>query len=376
MPNTKPIPLVDLVRQYRSIETDIRSAIDGVLERGVFILGDEVRKFEKEFADYCGADYGIGVGNGTSALMLALLGLGVGLGDEVIVPVNTFIATAEAVAFVGATPVFVDASPETFNLDLECVRSRITAKTKGIIAVHLYGQPVDMDALLELARPRGLFVLEDAAQAHGASYKGRSIGALADAACFSFFPAKNLGAFGDAGMVVTSRKDIADFVAKYRDHGRTEKYVHERLGVNTRLDELHAAVLRVKLRYLSDWVESRRHVAEQYRALLDPEVVTLPPAPEWSQSAYHLFVIQCANRDGLRKSLGVQGIAAGVHYPLPLHLQPAFAYLGLSKGSFPVAERMAESILSLPIFAELTDEEVARVSAGVNSFLREGVLAR
>ena len=271
------IPLVDLGRQYRSIEPEITAAVAKVLDRGVFILGDEVRAFESEFAAFCGAKHGIGVGNGTTAIMLALLALGVGSGDEVIVPVNTFIATAEAVAILGAKPVFADVSAISFNLDVEGVANVITPKTKGVIAVHLYGQPVDLDPLLEFVRERGLFLIEDSAQAHGATYKGRSIGSFGDAATFSFFPAKNLGAFGDAGMVVTNREDVATFVAKFRDHGRTEKYIHDQVGINSRLDEIHAAVLRVKLRRLAEWVEARRRVAALYNSLLDTDLVLHRP---------------------------------------------------------------------------------------------------
>jgi len=348
------IPLVDLAAQYRALGPALEEAARRVLASTRYILGPEVESFEREFAAFCEVPHAIGVANGTDALELALRALQVGPGDEVITVPNTFIATQEAISATGARPVFVDVDPHTRTLDPRLIHPAITPRTRAILPVHLHGHPADMDPILAIARARGLAVLEDAAQAHGARYRGRPVGALGDAACFSFYPGKNLGAAGDAGAVTTARADVAARVRSLRNHGRTQKYLHDEEGRNSRLDELQAALLRVKLPHLAAWNARRRELAARYRAALSPRLA-LPPPADWAESVHHLFVIELDRRDAIAAALAERGIETGVHYPVPLHLQPASRHLGLPPGRYPVSEASAARMLSLPIYPELDD---------------------
>jgi len=362
------IPLVDLHAQYLTIKPEIDAAMQGVIARSAFIGGDEVRQFETEFAAYCEAKACVGVGNGTDALYLTLRALGIGPGDEVITVSHTFIATAEAISLTGARPVFVDVREDTMLMDPEAVEAAITPRTRALLPVHLYGQPCEMDRLLDLARLHGLKVVEDAAQAHGARWQGRRVGSLGDVACFSFYPGKNLGAYGDGGAVVSQDEDLIRRVRMLANHGRLEKYTHEIEGVNSRLDGLQAAILRVKLRHLDEWNAARRRHAAHYLEALRDSGVGLPVVHPDAEPVWHLFVVRVRERDRLQARLKEQGIATGVHYPLPLHQQPAYAYLGYPQGSFPVTEGLASAILSLPMFAELTEEGVERVVEELRSW--------
>jgi dTDP-4-amino-4,6-dideoxygalactose transaminase len=357
------IPLVDLKAQYARLKPEIDAAIARVLESSAFILGREVDEFEQAFAAYCGAQHAIGVASGTAALHLALLACGVERGHEVITTPHTFIATAEAIAQAGARPVFVDIDPTTYNLDPSLVEAAISPRTRAVVPVHLYGRPADMDGLLAVARRRGLRVIEDAAQAHGARYKGRRVGTLGDAGCFSFYPGKNLGAYGDGGMVTTDDPEIAHRIRMLRDHGRTDKYTHQVWGYGERLDALQAAVLGVKLRHLDAWNDARRRAATHYRILLEGCPVVLPADPSDGESVYHLFVIRARDRDRVLGELKAGGIGAGIHYPTPLHLQPACAHLGYRAGTFPHAEAAANEVVSLPLYPEMSPGQHERVAA-------------
>ena len=359
------IPLVDLKAQYQSIRGEIDAAVRHVLETTAFIMGPDVAEFEREFARFCGAKHAIGVASGTDALHLTLRACDVGPGDEVITTPFTFIATAEAISMCGARPVFVDIDPRTYNLDVSLVEEAISPRTKAILPVHLYGQPADVDPLLDIARRHSLFLVEDAAQAHGAGYRGRRVGTLADAACFSFYPGKNLGAYGDAGAVTTDDAELAATVRMLRDHGRRDKYEHLLIGFGSRLDTLQAAVLRVKLPHLEDWNARRRAIAARYDELLEGTRVARPLRPDWADPVYHLYVVRTADRAQLQRRLKEAGISSGVHYPIPLHLQPAYRGLGYAPGAFPHAERAAAEVLSLPVFPELSDDDVGRVAASV-----------
>ena len=356
------IPLVDLQTQYRSISTDINAAIERVLTNGSFIMGQEVREFEEAFAAHCGVGNAIGVASGTAAVHLALRACGIGSGDEVITPPFTFAATAEAVFHTGARPVFVDIDLDSYNLDPSRVEAAITPKTKAILPVHLYGQPLDMDALRHMAARHDLKVVEDAAQAAGAMYKDRRAGNLGDAACFSFFPAKNLGAYGDAGMVTTNDPHIAEQVRLLRDHGRHTKHEHIIVGYGERLDALQAAILAVKLRHLDDWNDRRRQVAARYRELLVGDGIELPLEMADVKHVYYLFVVRVQDRDALLARLRKAGIGAGIHYPIPLHLQPAFASLGHREGGFPCSEQAAREVISFPMYPEITNDQLDRVA--------------
>jgi len=330
------------------------AAIGRVVERADFILGEEVRQFEEEFARYCGVRYAVGTDSGVSALELTLRGYGVGPGDEVIVPAHTFIATASAVSFTGARPVLVDIDPWTFGLDPKRVEAALTSRTRVILPVHLYGHPVDLDPLLEIAQRHDLLVVEDACQAHGARYKGRRVGAWGVAGCFSFYPAKNLGAYGDGGVVVTDDAELAERLRMLRNYGQQEKYRHIFLGYNRRLDTLHAAILRVKLRHLDQWNEARRRIAVIYDEGLRGTVVRSPKVASNVEHVYHLYVVRTPARDALREHLAARGVATGLHYPIPIHLQEAYRDLGHRLGNFPEAERAAAEGLSLPIYPEMT----------------------
>ena len=373
----RSVPFVDLAVQYAAIEAEVDEASRRVLRKGDYILGHEVDNFEQEFAAYCESRYAVGLDSGTSALELALRAFEVGPDDEVITVANTFIATALAISYTGATPVLVDADPETATIDVGRIERAITERTKAIIPVHLYGQPADMDPIVELARWRELVVIEDACQAHGALYKGKRVGSLGDAAAFSFYPAKNLGAFGDGGAVTTNDERVADALRMLRNYGQREKYHHLLRGFNRRLDTLQAAVLRVKLRYLDDWNAARGRHAKLYTRILAGSGVATPVVAEYASSVWHLYVVQAEDRAGLKAHLEERGIATGIHYPIPVHLQPAYADLGHAAGDFPVAERQAEQILSLPMYAELTPEVLQYVVAAVREHASapSGVLA-
>lgn len=358
------VPFLDLKSQYHSIRGEILAAVGEVFENTAFAGGPYVARFEEKFAEFCGCAHAVGVGSGTSALWTALLGLGVREGDEVITACNTFIATAEAVSFCGATPVFVDVDRETMTMDPAAFEAAITPRTKAVIPVHLYGQMCDMDPIMEIARRRGLFVVEDSAQAHGAEYKGRRAGSIGDAGCFSFYPGKNLGAYGEAGAVVTNNETLAARCRMFRDHGQRQKYHHSIVGWNDRMDGAQGAILEIKLKYLPEWNAKRRDAARLYGELLgDVEGVELPVEAPGRKHIYHLYEIRVNNRDEFMKAMADEGIGCGIHYPIPVHLQDAYRFLEIPAGSCPVAERCAERIVSLPMFPELTEEQV-RYAAG------------
>jgi dTDP-4-amino-4,6-dideoxygalactose transaminase len=365
------VPFVDLQAQYAAIPDEVDAAISKVLHRTDFILGREVDLFEEEFAAFCGTKYAVGVDSGTSALELALRAYGVGPGDEVITAANTFIATALAISYTGAGLVLVDCDPQTYTLDVSRLEGAITPRTKVIMPVHLYGHPADMDPILEIAQQHGLAVIEDACQAHGARYKGRRVGSLGHAAAFSFYPAKNLGAYGDGGMVVTDDERVAESLRLLRNYGQREKYHHVLQGYNHRLDTLQAAVLRVKLQHLEDWNVARRQGARLYAELLAGSPLVLPTEADYAESVYHLYVVRVRDREGLRAWLNDQGIATGIHYPVPIHLQPAYRGLGCQKGSLPITEEYAEQILSLPMYAELTSDLIEYVAQAIRYRLSE-----
>lgn len=364
------IPLVDLRAQYRDIKPEIDAAVLRVIENTNFILGDEVLAFEEAFADYCQTRFAVGIASGTAALHLVLRACGIGPGDEVITSPFTFIATAEAISQAGGRPVFVDIDPTTYNIDPARIEPAMTPRTKAIMPVHLYGQPAEMDPIMEIARRHGLRVIEDAAQAHGAEYREQRAGSIGDAGCFSFYPSKNLGACGDAGMVVTNDPELAERVRLLRNHGRQEKYIHLMEGYGERLDALQAAILAVKLKHLEAWIEQRRAHARLYDQLLAEVGIAIPQVADGVWHVYHLYVIRVVERERVRLALKERGIATGVHYPLPLHLQPAYAHLGCHRGDFPVAERAAEEVLSLPMYPELTPDQQEYVAESMARFYR------
>ena len=359
------IPLVDLRTQYRALSPEVDAAIRRVLERADFVLGEDVEAFEREFAAYCEARYAVGVDSGISALELGMRALGIGPGDEVLTPPNSFIASSSAVSFTGATPVWVDVDPRTHNLDPDAARAALTPRTRAIMPVHLYGQPAELAAVLALAREHGLKVIEDACQAHGARYHGRRVGSFGDVAAFSFYPGKNLGAYGDGGAVVTNEEAVAERVRMMRNYGQRRKYEHTDLAWNRRLDSLQAAVLRVKLRRLDEWNAARRRHAAVYDELLAEAGVTLPFAAPGREHVYHLYVVETAERDAKLAGLRAQGIGAGLHYPIPIHLQEAYREQGRGPGSFPVTEALAARVLSLPMYPELSLEQLERVAGAV-----------
>ena len=366
------IPFVDLKAQYNSIKYEIDEAIQKVLDTTSFIMGEELRKFEEEFARFCDVKYAIGVANGSDALILALRACGISEGDEVITVPHTFIATTEAISNVGGKVVFVDIDSKTYTIDVSKMEEKITERTKAIIPVHLYGQPADMDPILKIAKKYNLKVIEDAAQAHGAKYKGKKVGSIGDVACFSFYPGKNLGAYGDAGVVMTNNEEIVKKVKLLRNHGRiTKKYEHEIEGYSSRLDNLQAAILQVKLRHLNKWNESRRKNAKKYNELLNNigGIIT-PYEADYAKHVYHLYVIRAEGRDKLREDLKSKGIATGIHYPIPLHLQPAYSYLDYKKGDSPVTEKTSQEILSLPMYAELSENQIMEICYWVKNFYK------
>ena len=356
-----PIPLVDLRAQYETIQHEIHAAIEGVLEQMHLFLGPQARAFEEEFAAYCGCKYGVGLSSGTDALILALRACGIGPGDEVITVANTFIATVEAIALVGARPVFVDIDPETYTLHPGHLELALSANSKAIIPVHLYGHPVEMKPVVEFARAHGLFVIEDASQSHGANYCGQRVGSIGDIGCFSLYCSKNLGAYGEAGICVTNNERLAESMRLLRDHGSRVRYQHELLGTNARLDELQAAILRVKLPYLDRWNAARQAHARAYTEQLQGVVEALPIQRSWASHVFYVYVVQVQGRDRFRQGLEREGITTGIHYPLPVHLQPACSAYGYTRGMLPETEAAAERIVSLPMYPELTGEQIRMV---------------
>lgn len=365
-----PVPQLDLAAQYAAIGAEIRTAIEGVLRSQQFILGHEGAAFEQEIAQLSGVAYGVGVASGTDALILALRACGVRTGDEVLIPPFTFVATGSAVSALGAKPVFADIRPDTYNLDPSSLARRVTPRTRAIIAVHLYGLACDMDPILNFARERNLRVIEDNAQSIGANYKGRRTGSLGDAACVSFYPTKNLGAYGDAGMVVTNSSEMAGRLKSLRNHGQSAKYVSSEPGWNSRLDEIQAAILRVKLRHLPEWQRARQaHAAAYTKLLLGIPGVAPPLVPEGYEHVFHQYTIRIERRDALRQVLSDRKIGNAIYYPVPLHLQPLYASLGHQAGDFPHAEHAAQEVLSLPMFPELRSEQITRVAEAVSEFV-------
>ena len=362
------INFVDLKRQYVAIKNEIDPSIKNVVDNTAFILGNEVESFENEFAQYCGVKYGIGVDSGTSALSLALRALNIKEGDEVITVPNTFIATTLAISSVGANVKFVDIDPVTYNMDVNKLRNAINEKTKAIMPVHLFGQSADMDAILKIARKNNLKVIEDACQAHGAEYKGKKAGSIGNVACFSFYPGKNLGAYGDGGALVTNDEELKEKVIALRNYGSKIKYYHPIKGFNNRLDAIQAAVLRVKLKHLNEWNEKRRNNAQLYNEFLKESNVETPIEKTGCKHIYHLYVVRSKKRDKLVESLGRKGISTGIHYPVPIHLQKAYEELNLKKGSFPITEKCSDEILSLPMFAELSEEEIKYIAEKIKEF--------
>ena len=363
------IPLVDLKAQYHSIKREVDEAISRVLETGQFILGKEVEAFEEEFARYLGVDHAIGINSGTSALYLALLAMGVGPGDEVITVSQTFVATVEAIHWTGARPVFVDIDEETYTMDPAQIESKVTKKTQAIIPVHLYGHPADMDPILEIAGKHKLWVIEDACQAHGAFYKGKRVGGLGHAACFSFYPGKNLGAYGEGGAVVTNDEALATQIKKLRNHGGLAKYCHEIPGWNARLEGIQGAILRVKLPHLEKWNELRRKHVREYTSLLKGLDVKLPREASYARSVFHVYVIRARNRDKLNSFLSEQEIGCVIHYPTPNHLLDCFRGLGYREGSLPVTEKVSKEVLSLPLYPEMSAAQIREVAQAVQTFL-------
>jgi dTDP-4-amino-4,6-dideoxygalactose transaminase len=362
------VPFLDLRAAYEELKAEVDDAVSRVLGSGYYLLGKELEAFEKEFAEYLDVRHCVAVGSGLDALHLALRALEVGQGEEVLVPSNTYIATWLAVSYAGAVPVPVEPDERTYNIDPGKLEAAITDRTRGIIPVHLYGQPADMDPILEVARKHNLWVLEDAAQAHGASYKGKRVGGLGDIAGWSFYPGKNLGAFGDGGAVTTNNGEFADRVRVLRNYGSRTKYFNEVRGFNSRLDEIQAAVLRVKLKHLDGWNRRRLQIAELYRRELEGCDLILPYVPEWAEPAYHLFVVRSGQRDALHQYLETQGIGTLIHYPVPPHLQQAYCEIGLAAGTLPISERIHQEVLSLPIGPHVTEAQVETVTRAVCEF--------
>jgi dTDP-4-amino-4,6-dideoxygalactose transaminase len=364
------IPFVDLKTQYLSIKDEIDTAVLKVLASTQFVLGNEVKAFEAEFAAYCNADYGIAVNTGTSALHLALLAAGIGAGDEVITVPFTFVATTAAIYYTKATPIFVDIDPVSYTIDVTQIEKAITKRTKAILPVHLYGQPADMEPILDIAQRHGLVVIEDAAQAHGAEYKGQRVGSIGDIGCFSFYPGKNLGAYGEGGMAVTNNPEYAHTMGMLRDWGQERRYHHVLKGYNYRMDGIQGAILRVKLRYIEEWTEARRTHAAQYNQLLADSGLLTPVTLPYSRHVYHVYAVRTRQRECLQQQLNDQGIQTGIHYPIPVHLQTAYSDLGYQYGDFPHSESAAREELSLPMYAELSTAQIATVSEKVKEAIK------
>lgn len=359
------VPFLDLKAQYRSISQDVHEAVDRVLESCAFALGPEVAAFEEEFAAYCQSQYAIAVNSGTSALHLALLAAGIGPGDEVITVPFTFVATVSAIYYVGANPIYVDIDPRSFTMDPLRIEGAITERTKAILPVHLYGQTADMDPILAIARKRGLIVIEDACQSHGAEYKGRRAGSLADIACFSFYPGKNLGAYGEGGAVVTNNPEFNRVIRMLRDWGAERKYYHRLKGFNYRLDGIQGAILRVKLRQLDQWNAARTRHAKAYASLLDGRAVIAPQQMPYARHVYHVYAVRTASRDRLQTALSEAGVQTGIHYPIPVHLQDAYREPRYREGDFPISETAAREVLSLPMYPELTGQQIEYVASQI-----------
>lgn len=364
----EPIPFMNLTRQYESIKEEVHAAMEEVMKVTAFSGGPFVQKFEEEFAAWCKASYACGVSNGTEALHMAMIALDIQAGDEVIIPANTFIATVWAPMYRNAVPVFVDCDPDTWEMDVTQIESKITSKTKAIIGVHLYGQPFDVDAVRAIADKHGIALIEDAAQAHGATYKGKAIGSMGDIACFSFYPGKNLGTFGEGGGVTTNNKAYYDRIQLVKNHASEHKYYHQELGYNCRLGGLEAAVLSVKLKYIDGWNNRRRAIAKAYQTKLVNPKVKMQAQPEWANSVYHLFVVTVDDREHFMNYLKENGVYSGMHYPVSCHLQKACEHLGYKVGDFPNAEYLAAHCVSLPMFPELSDEELAKTIEVINAY--------
>ena len=361
------IPFLDLKRQYKTIATEVDQALKAVIAKTAFAGGPFVAGFEANFANYCNTKFAVGCNSGTSALHLAMLALGIGEGDEVILPANTFVATAWGVSYVNAKPVFVDCD-EYWNIDPKAIEAKITNKTKAIIGVHLYGQAFDVDAVKTIADKHNLFLLEDAAQAHGARYKGTRVGGFGEMACFSFYPGKNLGAYGEGGGITTNNAAYQEHLFSLRNHGSKKRYYHDEVGFNMRMDGFQGAILDAKLKHLDNWNEGRRNVAKMYREGITNQKITLPKIQNFAESVFHLYVVTVEDREDFMAYLKDQGIAAGLHYPVPCHLQKAYAELNYKQGDFPKSEFLANHCVSLPIFAELTEKEVSYIVEKINQY--------
>jgi dTDP-4-amino-4,6-dideoxygalactose transaminase len=359
------VPYLDLKTQYQSIKPEIDAAIARVLESSQFVLGAEVSTFEQEFAAYCGAKDSIALNSGTSALHLALLAAGVGAGDEVITVPFTFVASVAAIIYAGARPVLIDIDPRPFTMDTTAIESAITSRTKAILPVHLYGHPCDMDPIMEVARRHELVVIEDAAQAHGARYKGQPVGTIGDIGCFSFYPTKNLGAYGEGGAVTTNNAEYAKKIRSLRDWGQDRKYHHAVRGYNYRMEGFQGAILRVKLRHIEKWTERRRAIAKNYDQLLADCGLKLPAEMPWARHVYHAYTLRAEGRDGLQKALLAEGIQTAIHYAIPVHLQPAYSDLGYGEGSLPHSETVAQQVLSLPMYPELPEQAIRQIVSSV-----------
>jgi dTDP-4-amino-4,6-dideoxygalactose transaminase len=362
------IPFANLKKEYSEIGAEINGAIERVLKSGWLVLGEEVRSFEEEFSRYVGADFGVGVNSGSDALYLAVKALGIKDGDEVITVAHTFTADADAIVRNGATPMFVDIDPETYCINLTRIEEKVTNRTRAILPVHLYGHPADMDPIIVLAKKYKLYVIEDACQAHGAEYKGRKVGSIGDVGCFSFYPTKNLGAYGDAGMVVTNNKKLADEIRMLRNYGQSDRYHHEFLGINSRLDEIQAAILRVKLKYLDEWNEKRRSLARLYSQLLQNTGVILPVEKDYAKHVYYLYVIRHKRRDLLQKRLADNGIQSLIHYPVPVHKQKSYSDM-VYAADLPVTEQICNEIISLPMHPWLKESDITQVTSLIKGYV-------
>lgn len=367
------VPFFSLTRQYAEIKDEIDVAVNGVISSGTYILGENASKFEGEFAEYCGARYAVGVASGSDALVLTLASLNPGNSHVATVP-HTFVSTVDAISKNNAAPKFVDVDESEYTMDVSLLPEAIDASTAGILPVHLYGHPADINQIRKIADENNLWVIEDAAQAHGSKYYGKHVGVIGDAACFSFYPSKNLGAYGDAGMVVTNSKELADNIRMFRNYGQQVKYHHKFVGYNSRLDEIQAAVLRVKLRYLDRWIEKKRRLAQIYNEeLLDIEKVVIPIERKYALHSYHLYVIKAQMREKLMKWLSSKGVDTAIHYPIPVHLQESYSHLGYRVGSLPVTERLSNEVVSLPMFPELTEDEALYVAKMIKTFYSEQI---
>ena len=366
--DTKKIPCLDLKGQHQSIKEEVFAQFEKVYENTAFSGGPFVAAFEADFAKFCGTKYAVAVNSGTSALHLAMIALGIGAGDEVIIPANTFIATPWAPSYVGATPIFIDCKEDTWEIDATKIEAKITPRTKAVIGVHLYGQPFDIDAVKAICAKHNLFLIEDAAQAQGAKYKGTRVGGFGDMACFSFYPGKNLGACGEGGAITTNNETYYKHLQSLRNHGSTERYYHDEVGFNYRMGGLEGASLKVKLQYLEGWNNRRREIAARYLAEIKNPKVTMQVQPEWAESIFHLFVVTCNEKDAFVKHLTDHNVIPAFHYPVPCHLQKAYAHLNYKKGDCVQSEYLADNCISLPMFAELNDEDVSTVIKVINSF--------